>query len=154
MYPWAPPPCLWPGAGHPTSQDRPERGAGLCPQVPMPAWLPAGVLLSCPCCHALCRGLSENSTSHASAGLRFSVFLFSLKDFVCLILERRGGEGERERTLCERYIHLLPLSCPQVGTWPATQACALTRNQTVNLWVRRPMLSPLSPTSQGRPPLP
>ena len=34
-------------------------------------------------------------------------------------------------------------------TWPETQAWALTRNQTNDLLVRRPVLSPLSHTSQG-----
>ena len=34
-------------------------------------------------------------------------------------------------------------------TWPATQACALTGNQTGDPLVRRPALSPLSHTSQG-----
>ena len=30
----------------------------------------------------------------------------------------------------KRYNDQLPLACPQLGTWPATQACALTGNQT------------------------
>ena len=44
-----------------------------------------------------------------------------------LFLERREGtEEEREETpMCERN-NRLPLSHPQLGTWPATQACALT----------------------------
>ena len=32
--------------------------------------------------------------------------------------------------MCERYRDQLPLIHPQLGTWPATQACALCRNQT------------------------
>ena len=44
----------------------------------------------------------------------------------------------------------LPLVCPLLGTWPATQACALTGNQTGNLLVCRLALDPLSHTSQGR----
>ena len=51
--------------------------------------------------------------------------------------------------MCERYIDWLPLKRPQLGTCPATQACALTRNQTSNFLVCRPVLSPLSHTSQG-----
>ena len=43
----------------------------------------------------------------------------------------------------------LPLMCPAPGTWPTTQACALTGNQTSNLWIRRPVLNPLSHTSQA-----
>ena len=38
---------------------------------------------------------------------------------------------------------------PQLGTWPATQACALTGNQTSDLLVRRLTLNPLGHTSQG-----
>ena len=41
------------------------------------------------------------------------------------------------------------LICPVLGTWPATQACALTGNRTGNPLIYRPMLSPLSYTSQG-----
>ena len=40
-------------------------------------------------------------------------------------------------------------SPPPPGTWPATQACALTGNWTSDPLVRRPALSPLSHTSQG-----
>ena len=38
---------------------------------------------------------------------------------------------------------------PSLGTWPTTQACALTANQTGDPLVRRPALSLLSHTSQG-----
>ena len=48
----------------------------------------------------------------------------------------------------ERYINWLPHACPQQGTWPATQACALTGNSTGDPLVRRLALSPLSHTSQ------
>ena len=44
----------------------------------------------------------------------------------------------------------LPLTHPLLGTWPATQACALTGNQTSDSLVHRPVLNPLSHTSQGR----
>ena len=37
----------------------------------------------------------------------------------------------------------------QLGTWPATQACALTGNRTGDLLVTRLALNPLSHTSQG-----
>ena len=30
----------------------------------------------------------------------------------------------------ERHINWLPLTCPEMEIWPATQACALTGNQT------------------------
>ena len=45
--------------------------------------------------------------------------------FLKKILERWEGK-ERERNINV----WLPLMCPQLGTWPATQACALTGNQT------------------------
>ena len=41
------------------------------------------------------------------------------------------------------------LSAPLLGIWPATQACALTRNQTGNPLVCRLELNPLSHTSRG-----
>ena len=43
----------------------------------------------------------------------------------------------------------LPLKLPLLGTWPATQACALTGNQTGNPLVCSLALYPLSCTSQG-----
>ena len=48
----------------------------------------------------------------------FVYFIF-LK-FFCIFLERREGR-EKER---ERNTDLVPLTAPQPGTWPATQACA------------------------------
>ena len=43
----------------------------------------------------------------------------------------------------------LPLVCPTLGTWPATQACVLTLNYMDDHFVRRLALNPLSHTSQG-----
>ena len=37
---------------------------------------------------------------------------------------------------------------PPTGTWPATQACALTGTQSSDLSVHRPALNPLNHTSQ------
>ena len=63
-----------------------------------------------------------------------------------LFLERREGkEKERERNINV----LLPLTCSHLGTWPATQACALTGNQTSDPLVCRPTLNPPSYISQG-----
>ena len=70
--------------------------------------------------------------------------IFLIRDFIYLFRER-GREGERERNIDV----WLPLMCPQLGTWPATQACALTGYQTSNPLLRRPVLNPLSHTSQG-----
>ena len=70
---------------------------------------------------------------------------FFKNDFIYVVLER--GEGkEKER---ERNINVwLPLARPLLGTWPTTQACALTGNQTGNPLVHRPKLKPLSYISQ------
>ena len=47
------------------------------------------------------------------------------KDFISLFLERREGrEKERERNISVWF----SVSCPPLGTWPATQACGLTGN--------------------------
>ena len=51
--------------------------------------------------------------------------------------------------MCKRNIDQLPLARPQLAMWPPIQAWALTGNQTCDLLVRRPTLSPLSHTSQG-----
>ena len=67
-------------------------------------------------------------------------FLF-FKGFISLFLERK--EKEREGNI-NVWLH----SCPLLGTWLATQACALTGNRTGNSLVRRPALNPLSYTSQ------
>ena len=70
--------------------------------------------------------------------------------YVCMyvfILRERGREGERQRNIV-----WLPLVYPtqDLGTWPATQACALTGNRTSNnALVYRPALNSLSYTSQG-----
>ena len=51
--------------------------------------------------------------------------MYFLKDFIYLFLER--GEGREKKR--ERNINVwLPLACPPQGTWPTTQACALTGN--------------------------
>ena len=56
------------------------------------------------------------------------------------------GKGGRKR---ERNINVwLPLVHPQLETWSAAQACALTGNQTGNPLVRRLALNPLSYTSE------
>ena len=48
---------------------------------------------------------------------------------IYLFLERgEGREKERETLMYERYINQLPLTLPQLGTRPTTQACALTGN--------------------------
>ena len=66
--------------------------------------------------------------------------------YLCLFLER--GEGREKEG--ERNISVwLPLACPELSTQPTTQACALTRNRTHDLLVRRLALKPLSYTRKG-----
>ena len=48
----------------------------------------------------------------------------------------------------ERDISRLSLAQPELGMWPGTQACALTRNQTGALSVSRLELNPLSHSNQ------
>ena len=67
------------------------------------------------------------------------------KDLIYLFSERREGR-EKGR---ERSFDPLPLTRPQPGTWPSTQACALRGDGTGDLLVHRLVLSPLSHTSQG-----
>ena len=79
------------------------------------------------------------------------LLLFFIK--ILFIHFQRNGKGGRkqgrETLMCERHIDWLPLTHPEPGTRPATQACALTGNQTTDPLVRRPALNPLSHTSQG-----
>ena len=76
----------------------------------------------------------------------FYFFKFYFKDFIYLLLERgQGREKERKRSIGV----WLPLTGPLLGSWPATQACALIGNQSGNISVCRPVLSPLAHTSQG-----
>ena len=73
-------------------------------------------------------------------------YYYFLKILFIYFLERgEGKKKERERTISV----WLPLKCPQLGTWPGTQACALTRNRASNALVCGPVLNPLSYTSQG-----
>ena len=72
--------------------------------------------------------------------------IYIFKDFIYLFSEREEvSEKERETTINV----WLPLVHPQLGTWPATQACTLTGNQTGDPVIHRLVLSPLSHTSQG-----
>ena len=77
---------------------------------------------------------------------RYMFYFCNLKKrFYLFILGGEGREKERERNInvC------LPLACPTLGTWPTTQACALTRIQTSDPLVHRLALTPLSHTSQS-----
>ena len=70
--------------------------------------------------------------------LRFYLFIFR---------EGKGGiKRGKETSVCG----CLSLVHSPLGTWPATQACALTGNGTSNPLVCRLTLNPLSHTSQGK----
>ena len=81
----------------------------------------------------------------------FSFLLVLVFLFLCIIyLFLEKGEGKEKGR--ERNINVwLPLACSKLGTWPTTQACALTGNRISDLSVLRPALNPLSHTSQGLP---
>ena len=71
------------------------------------------------------------------------VFFFFFK---ILFILYKGERREKER---ERNINVwLTLTHPLLGTWPATQARALTGNRTGDLLVLRPAFSPLSHANQ------
>ena len=55
-------------------------------------------------------------------------FILFFKRFY--LVSERGKGRDKER---ERNISWLPLACPQLQTWPPTQACALTGNRTSDL---------------------
>ena len=69
-----------------------------------------------------------------------------LKRFYLFIFRKR----ERERERAGNKYHCVVASCaPPTGDLPANQEGALTGNQTSDPLVRRPVLNPLSHTSQG-----
>ena len=70
------------------------------------------------------------------------VLFFFLKDFIYLFLEK--GVRERNITLWLPLKHLL------LGTWPTTQTCALTGNQTGDPLFSQAGPQSLSHVSQGR----
>ena len=95
-----------------------------------PCWGLVFFLVICNCT------LYMKETSFLLHGVLF-IYLFRQRG-------REGGrEGERETSVWWSLAH------PLLGTWTATQACALTGNRTIYPLVRRLALSPLSHTSQG-----
>ena len=75
----------------------------------------------------------------------FCLKIFFFLRFYLFIFREMGKEGEEgEKHQCVVASHTPPL-----GTWPATQACPLTGNQTGNPLVHRPVLNPLTHTSRG-----
>ena len=87
-------------------------------------------------------GLESEACGVTGCGKNWTCFLFILffKDFIFiyLFLERgKGKEKERKRNINVWLPHTLPL----LGTWPATEACALTGNRTGDPLVCRPAQS-------------
>ena len=105
-----------------------------------------------PTCQAPVSALTTTDLVHCSYQV-CGKGLFFLKNFIYLLFFReRGREGERE---AEKYqcVRETSIGCllhtPPLGTWSATQACAVIGNRTSNLLVCRLVLSPLSHTTQG-----
>ena len=78
--------------------------------------------------------------------LFFYVFSFFKNIFYLFIFRERGREGEEREGNINVWLH------PMYPHWGpvlhATQACALTGNQTGDHLVHRPALNPLSYSSQ------
>ena len=123
----------------PRGQTRAEGGQSGAYQRCPPEW---------PCLGGSCLPLQCSVLcSHRVSRIEGNFLFFFLKDFSYLFFDR-GEWREKERG---RNTNVwLPLMCPQLGTWLTTQAWSLTGNRTFNPSVRRPALSPLSHTSQGR----
>ena len=68
-----------------------------------------------------------------------SIFISDKIDFKTKAIQREG-----DKLQCVVVFHV-----PSLGTWPTSQACALTGNRTDDPLVHRLVLSPLNHTSQG-----
>ena len=88
--------------------------------------------------------VSRNGPCNAWIAIFFS-FFFLFRFYLFIFRQRRRREKERKRNVNA----WLPLTRPLLGTWPATQACALTGNWTSNPLVPMSQLNTLSHTSQG-----
>ena len=76
--------------------------------------------------------------------------VFLKRSYVFIFRKRkRGRKRGRETSMCDWYVYRLPLARPQLGAWLTTQARARAGNKSGNLPIRKPMLNPLSHTSQG-----
>ena len=74
--------------------------------------------------------------------LKIKIFF---KKYLFIFREEREGEREGEKHQCV----VASPAPPPPGTWPAAQVCALTGNQTSDPLVLRPVVNPLSHSSQG-----
>ena len=75
----------------------------------------------------------------------FCPFVYVMHLKILFIYRQEGRERERERNI---NVWLPPVH-PLLGTWPATQACTLTGNWTVDPLVHGLAPNPLSHTNQG-----
>ena len=96
-------------------------------------------------CHIVAKFEILNVSNNLNSATVFESPFFFFFKILFIIFRERGREKERKRNINV----WLPLMFPLLGTWPATQACALTGNWTGDPLVRRPALNPLSHTSQG-----
>ena len=89
----------------------------------------------------LCSPQSPSALRPRSLICHHYSFLFKKKKIFVFTYFQRQERREKHQWL--------PLTHPLLGTWPSTQACALTGNQTNDLLVHRLVLDPQSHTSQG-----
>ena len=90
---------------------------------------------------------TPNSNDNPEKSRLLLITLISKAYFILFYFIFIEGKGGRKR---ERNINVwLPLKRPLLGTWPKTEACALTGNQTGDLLVHKLALNPLSHTSWG-----
>ena len=76
-------------------------------------------------------------------------FFFFRKRFYVFIFREENGRRKRGRETSMCGCPFCAPCAPLLQTWPASQACALAGNQTGDPLVCRPVLNPLSHTSQG-----
>ena len=91
-------------------------------------------------------GGAQPSLAPLSPALGPAGSFFSFLRFYLFTFRERGGEGEGEG---EKYQSVASHMPPTKYPTHTTQVCALTGNQTGNLFVRRLALDPLSHTSQA-----
>ena len=77
------------------------------------------------------------------------ISFYFFKDFIYFLERGERREKEREKNTDVWNIHWLPLTHPKPRTWPTTEACAQTGNQTSHVLVRGLAFNLLNHTSQG-----
>ena len=91
----------------------------------------------------------ERQRLHSHNLLQYNFLFF--KRFYLFFGRVKGKEkgGEKHQCVRDTLIGCLSQTPAQLGTWPAAQVYALTRNQTNNFSPYRTMPNPLSHISQG-----